>query len=215
MLISNIHVSLCSINLYFENGPGKKCIWKRICQIHQIRRIKYKYKYKYMVWNLIKYKYKYNYAVFVFVFVFANTNTYLTPALVQVMVWCWPGPKPLPEVKVTQVYWRLSASTSSLAQVYWPFYVSSPSPNVWTFSYKSAIYIDSTWKCYLYQCTLQRLLSAFNYMHIYNTFFSRPSRIHGRSRVRSIYISYIRRIILPRQFLRHKWYFAFVCSMSY
>ena len=79
MLISNIHVSLCSINLYFENGPGKKCIWKRICQIHQIRRIKYKYKYKYMVWNLIKYKYKY--AVFVFVFVFANTDTYLTPAL--------------------------------------------------------------------------------------------------------------------------------------
>ena len=81
MLISNIHVSLCSINLYFENGPGKKCIWKRICQIHQIRWIKYKYKYKYMVWNLIKYKYKYKYAVFVFVFVFANTNTYLTPAL--------------------------------------------------------------------------------------------------------------------------------------
>ena len=79
MFIRNIHVSLCSINLYFENGPGKKCIWKRICQIHQIRRIKYKYKYKYMVWNLIKYKYKY--AVFVFVFVFANTNTYLTPAL--------------------------------------------------------------------------------------------------------------------------------------
>ena len=82
MFIRNIHVSLCSINLYFENGPGKKCIWKRICQIHQIRRIKYKYKYKYMVWNLIKYKYKYKYAVFVFVFVFANTNTYLTPALV-------------------------------------------------------------------------------------------------------------------------------------
>ena len=82
MFIKNIHVSLCSINLCLENGPGKKCIWKRICQIHQIRWIKYKYKYKYMVWNLIKYKYKYKYAVFVFVFVFANTNTYLTPALV-------------------------------------------------------------------------------------------------------------------------------------
>ena len=81
MFIKNIHVSLCSINLCLENGPGKKCIWKRICQIHQIRWIKYKYKYKYMVWNLIKYKYKYKYAVFVFVFVFANTNTYLTPAL--------------------------------------------------------------------------------------------------------------------------------------
>ena len=35
-------------------GPGKMCIWKRICQIHQIRWIKYKY----MVWNLIKYKYR-------------------------------------------------------------------------------------------------------------------------------------------------------------
>ena len=81
MFIKNIHVSLWSINLCLENGPGKKCIWKRICQIHQIRWIKYKYKYKYMVWNLIKYKYKYKYAVFVFVFVFANTNTYLTPAL--------------------------------------------------------------------------------------------------------------------------------------
>ena len=79
MFIKNIHVSLCFINLCLENGPGKKCIWKRICQIHQIRWIKYKY--KYMVWNLIKYKYKYKYAVFVFVFVFANTNTYLTPAL--------------------------------------------------------------------------------------------------------------------------------------
>ena len=79
MFIKNIHVSLCSINLCLENGPGKKCIWKRICQIHQIRWIKYKYKYMYMAWNLIKYKYKY--AVFVFVFVFANTNTYLTPAL--------------------------------------------------------------------------------------------------------------------------------------
>ena len=75
MFIRNIHVSLCSINLCLENDPGKKCIWKRICQIHQIRWIKYKY--KYMVWNLIKYKYKYA----VFVFVFANTNTYLTPAL--------------------------------------------------------------------------------------------------------------------------------------
>ena len=64
----------------FRKRPRKKCIWKRICQIHQIRWIKYKCKYKYMVWNLIKYKYKY--AVFVFVFVFANTNTYLTPALV-------------------------------------------------------------------------------------------------------------------------------------
>ena len=82
MFIRNIHVSLCSINLCLENGPRKKCIWKRICQIHQIRWIKYKYKYKYMVWNLIKYKYKYKYAVFVFVFVFVNTNTYLTPALV-------------------------------------------------------------------------------------------------------------------------------------
>ena len=81
MFIRNIHVSLCSINLCLENGPRKKCIWKRICQIHQIRWIKYKYKYKYMVWNLIKYKYKYKYAVFVFVFVFANTNTSLTPAL--------------------------------------------------------------------------------------------------------------------------------------
>ena len=79
MFIKNIHVSLCSINLCLENDPGKKCIWKRICQIHQIRWIKYKY--KYMVWNLIKYKYKYKYTVFVFVFVFANTNTYLTPAL--------------------------------------------------------------------------------------------------------------------------------------
>ena len=74
MFIKNIHVSLCSINLCLENGPGKKCIWKCSCQIHQIRWIKYKY----MVWNLIKYKYKYA----VFVFVFANTNTYLTPALV-------------------------------------------------------------------------------------------------------------------------------------
>ena len=82
MFIKNIHVSLCSINLCLENGPGKKCIWKRICQIHQIRSIKYKYKYKYMVWNLIKYKYKYKYAVFVFVF--ANTNTYLTPALLNI-----------------------------------------------------------------------------------------------------------------------------------
>ena len=82
MFIKNIHVSLCSINLCLENGPGKKCIWKRICQIHQIRWIKYKY--KYMVWNLIKYKYRYKYAVFVFVFVFANTNTYLTPALIHV-----------------------------------------------------------------------------------------------------------------------------------
>ena len=81
MFIKNIHVNLCSINLCLENGPGKKCIWKHICQIHQIRWIKYKYKYKYMAWNLIKYKYKYKYAVFVFVFVFANTNTYLTPAL--------------------------------------------------------------------------------------------------------------------------------------
>ena len=81
MFIKNIHVSLCSIHLCLENGPGKKCIWKRICQIHQIRGIKYKYKYKYMLWNLIKYKYKYKYAIFVFVFVFANTNTYLTPAL--------------------------------------------------------------------------------------------------------------------------------------
>ena len=81
MFIKNIHVSLWSINLCLENSPGKKCIWKRFCQIHQIRWIKYKYKYKYMVWNLIKYKYKYKYAVFVFVFVFANTNTYLTPAL--------------------------------------------------------------------------------------------------------------------------------------
>ena len=100
MFIRNIHVSLCSINLYLENGPGKKCIWKRIWQIHQIRRIKYKYKYKYMVWNLIKYKYKYKYAVFVFVFVFANTNTYLTPALAyaseatmkkvgKYITWCW------------------------------------------------------------------------------------------------------------------------------
>ena len=77
MFIKNIHVSLCSISLCLENSPWKGCIWKRICQIHQIRWIKYKY--KYMVWNLIKYKYKY--AVFVFVFVFANTNTYLTPAL--------------------------------------------------------------------------------------------------------------------------------------
>ena len=65
--------------LVFRKRSRKKCIWKRICQIHQIRWIKYKYKYKYMVWNLIKYKYKYKYAVFVFVF--ANTNTYLTPAL--------------------------------------------------------------------------------------------------------------------------------------
>ena len=81
MFIRNIHVSLCSLNLCLENGPRKKCIWKRICQIHQIWWIKYKYKYKYMVWNLIKYKYKYKYAVFLFVFVFANTNTYLTPAL--------------------------------------------------------------------------------------------------------------------------------------
>ena len=81
MFIKNIHVSLCSINLCLENSPGKKCIWKRICQIHQIRWIKYKY--KYMVWNLIKYKYKYKYTVFVFVFVFANKNTYLTPALRQ------------------------------------------------------------------------------------------------------------------------------------
>ena len=78
MFIKNIHVSLFSINLC---RPRKKCIWKRICQIHQIRWIKYKYKYKYMVWNLIKYKYKYKYAVFVFVF--ANTNTYLTPALLK------------------------------------------------------------------------------------------------------------------------------------
>ena len=68
---------MCSINLRLENSPGKKCIWKRICQIHQIRWIKYKY--KYMAWYLIKYKYKYKYAVLVFVF--ANTNTYLTPAL--------------------------------------------------------------------------------------------------------------------------------------
>ena len=45
MLIKNIHVSLCSINLCSENSPGKKCIWKRICQIHQMRWIKYKYKY--------------------------------------------------------------------------------------------------------------------------------------------------------------------------
>ena len=67
--------------LVFRKRPRTKCIWKRICQIHQIRWIKYKYKYKYMAWNLIKYKYKYKYAVFVFVFVFANTNTYLTPAL--------------------------------------------------------------------------------------------------------------------------------------
>ena len=63
MFIRNVHVSLCSINLYLENGPGKKCIWKRICKINQIRRINYKHKYKYMVWNLIKYKYKYKYAV--------------------------------------------------------------------------------------------------------------------------------------------------------
>ena len=81
MFIKNIHVSLCSINLCLVNSPGKKCIWKRICQIHQIRWIKYKY--KYMAWNLIKYKYKYKYTVFVFVFVFANTNTYLTPALIR------------------------------------------------------------------------------------------------------------------------------------
>ena len=74
--------------LVFRKRPRKKCIWKRICQIHQIRWIKYKYKYKYMVWNLIKYKYKYKYGVFVFVFVFANTNTYLTPALVGKLVWC-------------------------------------------------------------------------------------------------------------------------------
>ena len=77
MFIKNIHVSLFSINLCLEKGTGKSVFEKRICQIHQIRWIKYKY--KYMVWNLIKYKYKY--AVFVFVFVFANTNTYLTPAL--------------------------------------------------------------------------------------------------------------------------------------
>ena len=82
MFIRNIHVSLCSINLCLENGPEKKCFWKRICQIHQIRWIKYKY--KYMVWNLIKYKYKY--AVFVFVFVFANTNRYLTPALIGALI---------------------------------------------------------------------------------------------------------------------------------
>ena len=75
----------------FRKRPRKKCIWKRICQIHQIRWIKYKYKYKYMVWNLIKYKYKYKYALFVFVFVFANTNTYLTPALAPafVKIACW------------------------------------------------------------------------------------------------------------------------------
>ena len=70
----------------FRKRPRKKCIWKRICQIHQIQWIKYKYKYKYMVWNLIKYKYKYKYAVFVFVFVFANINTYLTPALLSAHV---------------------------------------------------------------------------------------------------------------------------------
>ena len=97
MFIKNIHVSLCSINLCSENGPGKKCIWKRICQIHQIRWIKYKY--KYMVWNLIKYKYK----CAVFVFVFANTNTYLTLALVNIgseasVNGLFPdGTKPLPE----------------------------------------------------------------------------------------------------------------------
>ena len=93
MFIRNIHVSLCSINLRLENSPGKKCIWKRICQIHQIRWIKYKYKYKYMAWYLIKYKYKYKYAVFVFVFVFANTNTYLTPALLMNGRADWHGTK--------------------------------------------------------------------------------------------------------------------------
>ena len=99
--------------LVFRKRPRKKkCIWKRICQIHQIRRIKYKYKYKYMAWNLIKYKYKYKYAIFVFVFAFANTNTYLTPALavghqrkyaslclseliMNVMAWRLFGVKPL------------------------------------------------------------------------------------------------------------------------
>ena len=33
MFIKNVHVSLCSINLCLENGPGKKCIWKCIWQI--------------------------------------------------------------------------------------------------------------------------------------------------------------------------------------
>ena len=83
IFIKNIHVFY---KLVFRKRPRTKCIWKCICQIHQIRWIKYKYKYKYMAWNLIKYKYKYKYAVFVFVFVFANTNTYLTPALVIILL---------------------------------------------------------------------------------------------------------------------------------
>ena len=107
MFIKNIHVSLWSINLCLENGPGKKCIWKRICQIHQIRWIKYKYKYKYMVWNLIKYKYKYKYAVFVFVFVFANTNTYLTPALT--------GPIAIASIQVASIANSIHRGESSVA----------------------------------------------------------------------------------------------------
>ena len=63
----NTHLRFCSIKWCFENDPKKMCIWKRICQIHQIRWIKYKYKHKYVVWNLIKYKYIYKYAVFAFV----------------------------------------------------------------------------------------------------------------------------------------------------
>ena len=104
MFIKNIHVSLCSINLWLEIGPGKKCIWKRICQIHQIRWIKYKYKYKYTVWNLIKYKYKYKYAVFVFVFVFANTNTYLTPALL---------------ISVISLYWKNVRRLTFFCTILW------------------------------------------------------------------------------------------------
>ena len=67
------------------------CIWKCICQIHQLRWIKYRY--IYMVWNLIKYKHKYKHAAFVFVFantwdyytmvVSSNTNTYLAPVLID------------------------------------------------------------------------------------------------------------------------------------
>ena len=114
MFIKNIHVSLWSINLCLENGPGKKCIWKRICQIHQIRWIKYKY--KYMVWNLIKYKYKYA----VFVFVFANTNTYLTPSLLWLHgLYRLYGPRPLSPDRLLNLIthslcWKLSSGFTSV-----------------------------------------------------------------------------------------------------
>ena len=85
MFIKNIHVSLCSINLCLENGPGKKVYLKTYLsntpnmvdqiQIHGLKFDQIQIQIRRICICICKYKYA------VFVFVFANTNTYLTPAL--------------------------------------------------------------------------------------------------------------------------------------